>query len=100
KFTHIMSDYVEMTDSTLLGCDIQTCLSSDFNLKRVTFRDCKIEKWAFMDSQLVEVVFNASNLKDASITTCKLDKCEFLKSHLDNLLIEDDADLIKCKFVG
>lgn len=100
KFINIMSDYVQMADSTLLGCDIQTCLSSDFNLKGVTFRDCKIEKWAFMDSQLVEVVFDASNLKDASVTTCKLDNCEFLKSHLDNLLIEDDVDLIKCKFVG
>lgn len=100
RFLNIMSDYIESANSTFLECSFETCLSSDFVLKETTFRECKIVKWALLESQLDRVVFDSSNLKDASLATCKLDDCEFLKSYLDNLLIEDDVKLIKCKFVG
>ncbi|AHG65629.1 DUF2169 family type VI secretion system accessory protein [Advenella mimigardefordensis] len=100
KFVNILSDYLDSADSTYRECRFETCMSSHFSLKNVLFNLCQIEKWAFLDCQLENTIFESSTLKDASITTSSMKSCEFVKSHLDNLLIEDDTQLIKCKFVG
>ena len=100
RFVNIASGYLEAVDSTFRECSVETSISPEFFLKNILFQECKIEKWALLNCRLENTVFDSSNLKDASISTSKLKDCEFLKSYLNNILIEDDVQLIKCKFIG